>query len=185
MFKKITSYVGLAALAVVAFLLLSDITRKDVIAANVSTLQNAPEPLTAGDIVMVSSGGQMPRLCNAVVKTGGLENDSRSELYFNRVMSVLISGVEMAEGFGFLAVGQTKKMVLRRDLPFIGESSSLMGSDYSYANPEDCECAIARAISVGTKRVAFPPLLLRQARWYVFTRAGELSVQFDGLLRLT
>jgi hypothetical protein len=151
MIIKITTYAFVAVVAVVAFLFLSDITRKDVIAANVATLQNALEPLSAGDIVMVSSRGQMSRLCNAAVAPGGLEKENRSELYFNRVMRVLISGVEMAEGFGFLKDGQTENMILRRDLPFIGESSCLMGTEYTYANPEACDCAVARTLSRGHK----------------------------------
>ena len=151
MLRKIILLAGLSLVAGLSAYYISDITRDDIIAANAFARHVEAEPLTAGDIVSLSANGAMSRICDAVVATGGLNERPRSDLYFNRAMQVVVAGARLAEVVGLLEAGSADAIMVRRGLPFIGSESSLTAASYTYANPEDCTCAVARSLSMGVR----------------------------------
>lgn len=138
------------AILAVAYFLISDITRKDIIAANAFTRQIQTEPLKAGDVVVASSDGRMSRICDAVLEEDGLTLERRSERYFNRAQRIMSSTVGWAVSVGLLDEPEAQD-ALRTSIPFVGNASSLALPQPEYANPTSCECAIARSLSRGEK----------------------------------
>lgn len=149
--RKIRLIVGLVICAFLIDFFISGITRKDIIAANDFSFAVQAEPLTAGDIVVLPKDGKLSRLCNAVVAPGQLETIPRSDIYFNRAQSTLGWSIALAERVGLMPRNGGENVLPGRKMTFIGNASSLLSQEYTYQNPETCECAMARALSVGEK----------------------------------
>lgn len=150
MFRYITAVAAAIAMLAVGYFFISDITRKDVIAANAFTREVRVEPLKAGDIVVVPEKGAMSRICNAVVADDGFAITERSEVYFNRAQRIMAWSAGIAANFG-LVDDKKASETLRTNIPFIGSSSSLAVPEYTYANPTACECAMARSLARGDR----------------------------------
>lgn len=150
MLRKLTILAACLAVIALGYFFISDITRKDVIAANAFPLQVAAEPLKAGDVVVATDRGGLSRICNAVVADNGFALEERSEIYYNRVQRIMAWTGGLAGSVGLMDPIKADN-ILRTSIPFVGNRSSLNNQQYSYANPTACECAIARNLSRGDR----------------------------------
>lgn len=150
MLRKLTILAVCAAALALGYFLISDITRKDVIAANAFSRQVPAEPLKAGDIVVAPERGSLSRICNAVVADNGFALQTRSEIYYNRAQRIMAWTASLAGSVGLMDEVKAND-ILRTSIPFVGSASSLNTQEYTYANPTACECAIARNLSRGDR----------------------------------
>lgn len=156
-----------------AYYLISDITRKDIIAANAFARPVEAEPLSAGDIVVLpNERGSISRICNAVVSADVLENVPKSEFYFNRAQRIVAWSAELAEQMGLLEAKKAEDVVRSSGLTFVGSASSLMSNEFTYQNPEDCECLMARSMALGERVCTVSASLIETSEAWV-NEGGE------------
>ena len=179
MLNRFLYFVGFVLCAGVLYFFLSDITRKDVIAANAFGVEVKAEALTAGDMVVLEETGGMSRLCNASVRPEDLEMEQRSGLYFNRARFIMDWATQLAQGVGLMAPGHAETTKLRSRVPFAGDSSTLSGMEYTYINAETCHCDVARALGRGDK-VCTVSASLVETSTVLLEEDGSISVHPAG-----
>ncbi|WP_353472923.1 hypothetical protein PVT71_02515 [Salipiger sp. H15] len=148
MIRKIAMIAGTVLVLGIVYFFVSDITRKDVIAANRFSYESATEPLRAGDIVVLGDGGTVSKLCDAVV-THPAEPEPRAAVYYNRSSRILQEFVDVGHGLGFFP--DRNPLAVHGSIPFLGDSETLDGVTYEYANAAQCECAIVRSLAQGER----------------------------------
>lgn len=177
MFKKIGIGLAFAAACSLGVYFFSDITRKDIAAANAFTRLAASEPLSAGDIVVVPKRGQMSRICNAVVTPTDLMGEERSGRYFNLSQKIVAAGVGAAKAIGLMGDARAKTILSRSEVAFVGKTSALSGAKYTYLNPEDCDCAIVRSLARGDRVCNVTASLIETGEVTQVNTDGELSIR--------
>lgn len=151
MFRKLSITVGAIAGLSLGVYFISDITKKDIVAANAFARLAEAEPLSAGDIVVVPERGKMSRLCNARVAPEHLMAEEKSGRYFNRAHNIVATAARAAHAVGLISETRASAMIDRSELRFVGETSALNGGTYTYMNPDECQCAIVRSLARGER----------------------------------
>ncbi|MBE9639535.1 hypothetical protein [Salipiger mangrovisoli] len=148
MFRKFGIVAGIVLVLGIVYFFVSDITRKDVIAANSFSHESATEPLRAGDIVVLGETGAVSKLCDAVLSNPAAP-EPRAAVYYNRSSRILQEFVDVGHGLGFFP--DRNPVIVHGSIPFLGDSETLDGVSYNYANPDLCECAIVRSLAQGER----------------------------------
>lgn len=149
--KRVGITVGVVATFALGIYFVSDITRKDIAAANAFTRLVESEPLSAGDIVVVPEKGPLSRICNAMIAPEDLTEEEKSGRYFNRAHNIIAASANIARSLNLLSEAKAKSIALRSELHFVGQTSALNGGTYTYINPDDCHCAIVRSLARGDR----------------------------------
>lgn len=175
MLRKLTILASSVTVVALGYFFISDITRKDVIAANAFPLQVAAEPLKAGDVVVATDRGGLSRICNAVVADNGFDLQTRSQIYYNRAQRIMAWTGNLAASVGLMDPVKAND-ILRTSIPFVGSASSLRTQEYTYVNPTACECAIARNLSRGDRVCAVNASLIETSE-VITLEDGQITHQ--------
>ncbi|SFQ95178.1 hypothetical protein [Poseidonocella sedimentorum] len=149
MLKKALILAAVFAVSGLCAFLFFGLTEKDIVAVNKFSYPTGAEPLTAGDIVVISNSGPPSKLCDTFIDAGGFDDVEAQDVYVNRAKLFMGWFTQVGSKVGIIPDDLTKLSADVGGLAFFGSRSALSLEKAGLEVSQRCKCDMARSFSKG------------------------------------